>query len=48
MKQIVKSIVRKLQFIYADIFHKDAIKLFWHRGKNNFGDVQISEKIASY
>jgi len=39
MIQIVKYIIGKLQFLYADIFHKDAIKLFWHRGKSNFGDV---------
>ena len=39
MIKLVKYIVRKIQFLYADYFHKDAIKLYWHRSKNNFGDI---------
>lgn len=39
IKQVIKYWLRLLQFTYLDIFHKEKIKLFWHRSMNNFGDV---------
>ncbi len=39
MKQIVKYCIRKVQCKFIDFLHPQAIKLFWFRGKHNFGDA---------
>jgi len=39
IKQIIKYIIRKVQFFITDLLYPNAIKLFWFRGKHNFGDA---------
>lgn len=45
MKQLIKYIIRKIQlirkiqFFLIDLFYSNNIKLFWFRGKHNFGDA---------
>lgn len=39
IKQTIKQWIRTIQYIYLDTFYPDAIKLFWHRSMNNFGDI---------
>ncbi len=50
MKQIAKYFVRKTQFFINDLLHPDTLKLFYFRGKHNFGDVinpLLFEKLSS-
>ncbi len=39
LKKIAKYGIRKIQFIITDILHRDTLKLFYFRGRHNFGDV---------
>ena len=39
MKQVLKYCIRKIQFSIIDVVHPRAIKLFWFKGKHNFGDA---------
>jgi len=49
IKNILKYCIRKTQFIFTDMRYSKSVKLFWFKGKHNFGDAinpLLVEKIS--
>jgi len=49
IKNILKYCIRKTQFIFTDMCYPKSVKLFWFKGKHNFGDAinpLLVEKIS--